>query len=64
MKELYGASSNYYGCHHTKAVCISSAHFTILWIGSCNLTRASDYNYEMMVRIDEQHQLNSPRMGP
>ena len=46
MSLMYGNRVQYRGCHHTKAVCISAAYYTLLWVGSCNLTRASEYNHD------------------
>ena len=57
MAELYGSRNEYWGCHHTKAICLTSAEHSVLWMGSCNLTQASEYNHELMIRVREEHRV-------
>ena len=54
MSPLYGNTKSYLGIQHTKAVHISTKDKEWLWVGSCNFTRASDYNIETMAEISQQ----------
>ena len=54
MSPLYGNTRSYPGIQHTKAVHISTKDQEWLWVGSCNFTRASDYNIETMAEISQR----------
>ena len=51
MRELYGPSSQIVGIHHAKTICYSGPRCTTLWIGSANFTKASEYNHEVMLKL-------------